>query len=173
MVMIPRKLKQWRSLAFFAGDKIYTDISEQSNMDYIRVCNESTIKLLKSTSITLLIVVVSMNIYVGFPITASMFSDELQLPIPVFLPFTDYSTHYGLILNLINNVYVGGIGLAGNVGVEIITSMLKNTVWVCTYVLCHSIRELSILLESPQDGHTKAIASQFRNILLQIQDLDR
>lgn len=174
MVMIPSQMEMWRSLAFFSGDKIYTDINKHSNIGYIRVCDESALKLLKSTTVTLVIIVVSMNIYVGFPTTTSIFTDELQLPIPVFLPFTDYTTNYGLILNLINNVYVGGVGLLGNLGVEIITNLLKNTVWVCTTVVGQSIHEISILLENTKRKQTtRHIEHRFRNILVQVQDLDR
>lgn len=173
MVMIPSQMKMYQSLAFFSGDKIYTDINEHSNMGYIRVCDNSALKLLKTTAITIMIIVVSMNIYVGFPITSSMFTGVLQLPIPVYLPFTDYTTDYGVILNIGNNIFVGVVGLAGNVGVEIITSMLKNTVYVCTATIGYSVHEITILLENHEQKVTRIINHQFRNTLVQIQDLDR
>lgn len=173
MVMVPWQRKMWQSLAFFSGDKVYTDVNEESNMGYIRVCDKSAIKLLTSTAITLVIIVGSMNIYVGFPITTSMFSGDLQLPVPVFLPFTDYTTTHGLVLNLINNVFVGGVGLAGNAGIEVITSMLKNTVAVCTDVVEYAIGELTLLLKDPKHQQKNVIKSKFRNILMQVQDYDR
>ena len=172
MVMVSSQRKMWQSLAFFSGDKIYTDVNEESNMGYIRVCDRSAIKLLTSTAITLVIIVGSMNVYVGFPITTSMFSDELQLPVPVFLPFTDYTTTHGLALNLINNLFVGGVGLAGNAGIEVITSMLKNTVGVCTDVVGYSIDELTVLLKDPKQ-QKNVIKYKFRNILMQVQDYDK
>lgn len=171
--MIGSQRKIWQSLMFFSGDHIYADINKQSSMGYIHAMNQSAIKLLKSTAITCLIIVTTMNIYVGFPITVSMFSDELQLPVPVYLPFTDYTTTYGLALNLVNNVFVGSVGLAGNLGVEIITSMLKNTVWACIVAVGHSIEEMSILMKNPKQNQKRIIASQFRNILVQVQDFDR
>lgn len=158
---------------FFSGDKIYTNINKQSNLQYIRVCNKNAVELLKSTTIIHSIIIGSMNIYVVFPLTTSLFSDEIQLPIPQLLPFTDYTTTYGLILNVLNNVCVCVIGLAGNVGIEIISSMLKNTVWACTDAVCFSIKEMCDLIENHQQKHCRNIECQFRNIFIQIQDLDR
>lgn len=173
MVMITSKRKVWQSLAFFSGDKIYTNVNRKSNPKYINVCNKSAVKLLTSTIVTLIIVIGSMNIYVGFPVIASMFTDDLQLPIPVYFPFTDYKTKTGLFVNLLNNLFVASVGLAGNIGVEIITSMLKNTIWACTVAISHSIDEISASVEQPEPKSKEIIIHQFRNVLLQVQDYGR
>lgn len=165
--------EMWQSLAFFSGDKIYTDVNDNSNMGYIRVCDDCAIKLLKSTVGTLTMVVVSMNIYVGFPITSSIFTGDLQMPVPVYLPFTDYTTTLGLVLNLMNNVYIGTVGLAGTVGIELITCLLKNTVLVSTATVCYAIDEVTVMLEKSKELSKRVIGAQFRNILVQVQDLDR
>lgn len=173
MVMIDSQRKCWQSLAFFSGDKIYVDINQHSNPSYIQVIDESAVKLLTSTMITVGIVVGSMNLYVGFPVTASIFGDDIQLPIPVLFPFTDYKTHYGLAINLVNNFFVASVGLAGTIGVEIVTSMLKNTVWACTVAMKHTIDDISELIKTPDPKPSNVLNHQFRNVLIQAQDLDR
>lgn len=173
MVMIDSQRKCWQSLAFFSGNKIYVDINLNSNPSYIRVIDESAVKLLTSTMITMGIIVGSMNLYVGFPVTATILGDDVQLPIPVLFPFTDYKTNYGLAINLVNNFFVASIGLAGNLGLEIVMSMLKNTVWACNVAIKHTIDDISALLTTPDSIPSNVLNHKFRNVLIQAQDLDR
>lgn len=126
LVMIPSKKKAYQSLAFFAGDRIYTHVVVDSNPDYIRVCNQSAIKLFKSTLSILGIVVSSMIILLIFPMYAFVFKNDIQLPIPVVLPFTDLRTKNGIILNLANQVFMVLIGATGNIGIKLIY-IRKNT----------------------------------------------
>lgn len=70
------------------------------------------------------------------------------------------------------NGYVATVGLAGNIGLEIITSMLKNTFSVCTAAIGHEIDEISALLEKPEPKPMKTIHHQFKNCMIQAQDLD-
>lgn len=172
MVLNKTKRETWRSLVFFVGDKVYVDVNRQSNPSYIRAIDKSAVKLLKSTLITLGIVIGSMNLYVGFPVTASLLGKDLQLPIPVLFPFTNYETKFGLIVNLMNNFFAASIGLAGTIGLEIVTSMLKNTVWASTVAIKLAIDEISDQLTIP-DRPMNTISCQFRNVLIQTQDLDR
>lgn len=171
--MIPSKRKFYQSLAFFAGEKIYTNINRDSNMGYIRVCNESAVKLLKSTLTIFGIVATSMIILLIFPMYAFIFKHDIQLPIPVVLPFTDLETKNGLILNLVNQVFISLIGGTGNLGIEIITCILKNNVWASTVAICYSIDEISDSIQSPAANLKTIIDLKFRNILIQVQDLDR
>lgn len=172
--MHPTIKKEYQSLALFAGDKIYTNIDEDSNPNYIKVCNESAIKLFKSTSKTIGIVATSMIILLIFPMYAYIFKNDIQLPIPVILPFTDLESKNGLTLNLANQVFMAFMGGTGNIGIEIITCILKNNVWASTVAICHSIDDISESLECPNVGAmSRVIDLKFRNILIQIQDLDR
>lgn len=167
------KKKAYQSLAFFAGDKIYTRRDQNENPNYIQVCDQSAIKLLKSTSTTLGIVLFSMIILLIFPSYAFITKHDIQLPIPVILPFTDLESKNGITLNMANQVFIVLIGATGNIGIEIITCILKNNVWASTVAICYSIDEISEIIEYP-DGHTKrSVDLKFRNILVQVQDLDR
>lgn len=118
--MIPSKKKAYQSLAFFAGDRIYTHVVTDSDPDYIRVCNQSAIKLFKSTLSILGIVVNSMIILLIFPMYAFVFKNDIQLPIPVVLPFTNHKTKNGITLNVVNQVFMVLIGATGNIGSKLI-----------------------------------------------------
>lgn len=171
--MVPSKKKVYQSLAFFAGDCIYTNAEQDIHPDYISVCNQSAIKLLKSTSTTFGIIASSMIILLIFPMYAYVFKQDIQLPIPVVLPFTDLETKNGITLNLANQVFIALIGGTGNLGIEIITCILKNNVWASTVAICHAIDEISEYIEYPKGDMKRFIDLKFRNILIQVQDLDR
>lgn len=173
--MIESKRKVYQSLAFFGGNKIYTNVDQQSNTGYIQVCDQSAIKLLKSTLTTLGIVIGSMNVYLGFPMYSYTFKHELQLPIPVLLPYTNDETPRGLLLNFANQVFVALVGLGGNIGIEIITCILKNNMVAGTAAIGHSVGEFTEMIKKSKEDLTmrRVMDYQFRNILIQLQDLDR
>ncbi|XP_031639326.1 uncharacterized protein LOC116351370 [Contarinia nasturtii] len=173
LVIFPMKKKAYQSLAFFAGDKIYTNRDQNESPAYIQVCDESAVKLLKSTSTTLGIVLFSMIILLIFPPYAFITKNDIQLPIPVILPFTDLESKNGITLNMANQVFIVLIGATGNIGIEIITCILKNNVWASTVVICYSIDEISEFIEHPEGDMKRFIDLKFRNILIQVQDLDR
>lgn len=173
LVLIPSKLKQYQSLAFFAGDKIYTNIEKDSDPKYIETCDRCAINLLKSTSKTVGIVILSMTVMLLFPPYVFLFKNDIQLPIPVVLPFTDLESKTGLIINFVNQLFLCLIGATGNIGIEIVTCMLKNNVWASTGAICYSVDTISEAIERPE-GHMKRIIDlKFRNILMQVQDHDR
>lgn len=172
--MVPSEIKVYQSLAFFAGDRIYTHVGQDSNPNYINVCNESATKLLKSTLTIFGIVAASMIILLIFPVYAYVFKHDIQLPIPVVLPFTDLESKNGIFLNLANQVFISLIGGTGNLGIEVITCIMKNNVWASTVAIGHAIDEISHCVESPDKDETRrSIDLKFRNILVQVQDLDR
>lgn len=171
--MIESSRKMYQSLIFFVGDKIYINVDEDSNPKYVRLIDETAIKLLTSTLTTISIIIGSIIVYVGFPIYVFIFHNEIQFAVPVYVPFTDLSSTTGIIINVIQQCISVWIGVAGNIGIEIITCMLKNTVWACTVAICHSIDEISELLVKSKTCSSNLITSRFRNILVQVQDLDR
>lgn len=73
------------------------------------------------------------------------------------------------------------MGAGGNIGIEIMTCMLKNTIWACVVAIGHSIDEVSEIIhkvDSTSDlefgrRSRQRVKLQFRNILIQAQDYDR
>lgn len=173
MIMIPSKLKTLQNLAFFAGEKIYTDSTDDCDLSYIRVCDQSAIKLLKSTTKTMGIIAIGIIICVTFPILAFVLYNDIQLPIPVLLPFTDIESATGITLNLLNQLFISFIGITGNIGIEIATCLFKNSVWASTVAIRHSINDFSAVIETSLKTPAKILDYRFRNILMQVQDYDR
>lgn len=173
MVMIRSRLRRYQNLYFFASKHIYTDIEEDSDADYIRVCDQSAIKLLTSTMKIMTIVIVSMIMHMMFPTFAYFKYNDIQWPMPVILPFTDPDSVNGLAINLVNQLFIGFTSSIGNIGIEISTCILNNTVWAIIVAIGHSIDELSGSTENPQSSTASNRIHLFRNILIQVQDYDR
>lgn len=168
-MVVPSNIKIYHSLIFFA-EKIYTDIKKDASPEYIRICNESVIKLLKSTWKTLGIILLSVVMFLIFPVYAFVVNHDLQLPIPVLLPFTDLNSSNAIALNLFNQMFISLNGGTGNVGIEMITFILKNTVWASTMAICYSIDEFSNLITHSESNSSTTVLYTFRNIVIQLQD---
>lgn len=125
LILSPSKRQIFQSLAFFAGENIYTNIGMNSNPRYIRVCDQSAVKLLKSTLAMLGIIFTFSTISVIFPLYAYVVKNDIQLPVPILLPFTDLESRLGIILNLLNQVFIAWIGVAGNKCVEFFVFLSK------------------------------------------------
>lgn len=179
--MIPKSRKEFRSFAYFVGEKVYPDFDAKCSASYVKVIDESAIKLGTSTIKTVTIIVVSMIIYLIFPVVAYIQSKELHLPIPILVPFTDLETKNGIIINLSNQSSIAIMLIVGNIGIEMITCMMKNSVWAITVAICHTMKEITEMTEkresnpesNPASSSDYEIDYYMRNFSIQVSDLDR
>lgn len=172
MIMIPKSRHEFRSFSYFAGEKVYTDFNEASP-SYTKVIDASAVKLLTSTLTTVAIIVLSMIIYLLFPVVAYIRSNELHLPIPILVPFTDLETKNGIIINLSNQSSIAVMIIVGNIGIEMITCMMKNSVWAIIVAICHTIDQVSEMYRNPQTNSSNVVHCCIRNLSIQVRDLDR
>lgn len=79
--------------------------------------------------------------------------------------------------------------IVGNIGIEMITCMLKNSVWAITVAICHTIDVISESAEQSAEQSAEESAEQsaeksasaptdilncyMRNLSIQVRDLDR
>lgn len=170
LAIVPNKIRSYQSLLFFADENIYTDFNENINSKYISICDRNAIKLLKKTSATVGIIAVFIAVYLSFPIFDYFVNNDLQFPVPVLLPFTSIETTHEIVLNILNQLFIVMVGTTGNIGIEIITCLLKDTIKMSTVVICQSIDELSEFIQKSDED--SCIDCQYRNILIQVQDLN-
>lgn len=171
MVLDPTHRQELRSLVFFSGDKIYINLNTKCSRRYRRICEESALNLLSNT-IKIIGILCFANLINGIFITITFITNnEIQLPIPVFFPFTDLESAEGLIINLISQFCIIFMGVVGNIGIEITTCIIRNTIWMMAATMCYAIEEITLKIKEPMES--KNIDYRFRNILLQEQDLDR
>lgn len=170
-IIIPSQKKMLVALSFFAGSKIYTDLDDSYNPEYLRVCNDSALKLMKDTLTTLGLLVACNCLYVTFPIYSMLCKNEIQFPLPIFLPFTEFDGAIDIILNILVQFYISMYGMVGNFGIEIMICIIKNTVWATVVAISYSI---DLMVESVETNKSeKTICEEFRAIIVQVQDYDR
>lgn len=169
--IIPSEQRMLKSLLFFGGEKIYTKFGPNFDPNYIRTCEKSAIKLLKTTATTLCLLVTCNCVYFIFPMYALLLKHEIQFPLPVFLPFTEFKGTVDILLNVLIQMYMSLFGIVGNIGIEVMTSIIKNTVWATSAAVCYSIDVLSNSIE--QRKSATIIDDELRAISIQVQDYDR
>lgn len=173
VVMTKTTRDKLRSLVLFGGEQIYTDIKSDSDPVYIRACDESAIKLLRTLVATLSLILLANFCYGCFPLYAFVINNEIQLALPVLLPFTDIESTFGLILNLLNQLFISVLGILGNYAIEIGTSMVKNSMWGSNVAISYAIDKMSNSIIKNRSKPLKYVDYEFRNILIQLQDFDR
>lgn len=167
------KRKTLQSYVLFAGEKIYPDFNAKCSRKFMRISDQSAIKML-SNSLKIVGILCFSNIFIGISIILTfILYDEIQMPIPVIFPFTDLESAAGLIINFASQFLMVFMIVIGNIGVEIATCILKNSVWMITVSLCHSIDVITEKIMDPLSNSKTSIDYRFQNILIQVQDLDR
>lgn len=140
----------------------------------MRICEQSAIILLLDTIKMLGVINVSSAIIPIFSLIALIMYGEIQLSVPVLFPFTDLETIEGFTINLVNQLFIGIVGLAGSIGIEILTCVLKDSVWITTAAISYAVDEISEKIEDPVLIPSEiCIDNYFRNILAQVQDFER
>lgn len=172
MILKPKPRNVLRSLVYFS-ERIYPSLNAECSSNYMRICERCALKLLSNTIKIVGIIYFSCNIIPLFSISAYMINGEIQLPVPVIFPFTDLKSRNGMVINFLNQLFIAFMGVFGNIGIEIPTIMLKNTVWVMAAAMCNAIDDLNAKIDEPVHKSKMWVDYCFRNILIQAQDLDR
>lgn len=141
MVIVPSSRAQLQTALFFIANHLYIN-NDETNVDYNQMCERSAIKLLKSTAKTVGILMSSVVISATFPIILTVSRHQIQLVVPVLVPFTDLNTWHGLCINLFNQLITIFFGICAGLGIEIIICMLKNSFWTMSAAVCNSLDEL-------------------------------
>lgn len=172
MVIIPSSRARLQTALFFIANHLYIN-DDETNVDYNQMCERSAIKLLKSTAKTVGILMPSVLISATFPMIMTISRHQIQLIVPVLVPFTDLDTWHGLCINLLNQFITIFFGICAGLGIEIIICMLKNSFWRMSAAVCHSLDELMRSFHDLDATKNRIVACHFWNVVLQLRDRDR
>lgn len=178
MIFSPNHIKELQKLIYFTGQKVYASYNHMSNRKYAQISEQGALKLFWSTMKIIMIISVSSAIPATFNLYILVKDHEINLPIPILFPFTDLESISGFIINFLNQLFIAILGFAGNVGIEITTSLIKNSLWMMTaatnYAIDELVDELTTFTSISDSAQTQIHVDYiFRNILLQAQDIDR
>lgn len=171
--MISSRRKKVTKLLYFTAEHIYTDTNENSNSNYIEACNQSARKLIRSVLKTHGIFVVLGVIYMIFPIFAYLMHNEIQLILPVLLPFTDLESIEGEIINILNQFITISMGVCGHLAMETAFCIMKNSFWAMCVGISYSLDGLVESLKPSERTSNRIVEHHFRNVFLQFEDRER
>lgn len=171
MALDPLKRKILQSLIHFSGEKIYTEVTEDSSRKYIRMCEEKALRLFADAIKTFAIINGSNICILVLCLYAFSVKNEIQLVIPVLFPFTDLESPSGLVINALNQMMLGFMGFMGLIGIEITTCIMKDSLWIMNTGISFAIDVMT--KEIQQSSMQTCVDLHFRNIVIQFQDFDR
>lgn len=152
----------------FAGRKIY--VNRTPSNEYEKVIDQNASQLMKVTFSVVLVVLLSFSLIGIGPIYKFIFHGEYNSMTGGLLPFTTLDTLNGFLINTLFQFALGGVGIAGNVGVEIVNCMVINTCTTLADLLCNSMKKFSAGLVA--DTFTVQNKSELRDIFIRLNDLE-
>lgn len=173
-VLKPSTCSQLRSLYNFSRDYIYANFSVSKNVNHI--CNQMAINLFVSCTRTAILINFSFMLAAAGPTYKLFFTDQKELFVPVILPFINPDTEFGFWVNLIYQLMNCSVGVFVLLGTETGVCVIKGNINISAAIIETEMKELENQLHADEDGdevHSDENTSIFRNIILQILDLNR
>lgn len=153
----------------YGGKYIHVNSNEKTK--FVTVCNESAKELTRNAILVSGLVVFS-NIQIAIgPLYAYLMHGHMSTPLGTFLPFTGGDSKIGFIINMGHQGLIAVYMLFGAIGIEIISCIVINVFDLSPQLIQLNMEELEVDLLA--DGWSFRAKMQLRNILVQIQDLDR
>lgn len=159
---------QHRSLFFFAGENIFKACK---NEDLRKILDKSAMKQLKIVLIISALLFFGLIVFLALPIYFIFVNGERIILISAVMPFTNVYSDWGYSLNILNMSIMAYIIAFLNIGADLTFAVIINNMWAGLDVVKFSMKEMESLLKHTDNKTEKA--AKFRNILIQIQDLDR
>lgn len=138
---------------------------------YVKVCDDSAIRLIKVTTEDMMLFVVSAFFLLALPVYLYFFKNEHELLLPLILPYVDPDTRDGFILNCTHQLILASVGICGMLGVEFEKQICKNAVWVQSVVTCYQLDEMDVYLKQ-ETKHEYEIKMRLRDVLAKTRDFD-
>lgn len=157
------------SLILFGGDFIYPNHKDDSHG---RLLDLRANKLILGAIGVLLVISSAGLIFVTFPLCSFFFHGEMSMIVPLILPYTNPESNDGYLINLFHQVILAYFGLTANFGIEIISCLLIGNLRAGVDTVNDSVNKLNESLKE-KEKLTLEHSYRLRNILVQIQDLDR
>lgn len=157
------------SLILFGGDFIYPNHKEGS---LGRLLDIRANKLILGAIGVLLVISTAGLVFVTFPLCSFFIKGEMSMIVPLELPYTNPESSTGYRINLFHQVILAYFGLTANFGIEIISCLLISNLRAGVDTVIDSVNKLNASLKE-KEKLTLDYSYSLRNILVQIQDLDR
>lgn len=170
LMIVPSWADEYQSLIFFGGNYIYPLGSESEKLR--KAHDEAATMMIRSSLTILAAITLSSLVFAMYPMYTYIFENAHPMTIPIVLPFLDPDTSFGYYLNVANQLFISFIGIFGNIGIEFISSMMVNNIWIGVSSVQCALDEFSEFVKQKPNA-TLDMKYRLRTILMQIRDLDR
>lgn len=167
-VVLPVCGRRFKNLIFFGEKFIYA--YQGNNKRVTKILNEGAWQLLWMSLTIFAAIIFSCLTFVSYPLYTYFFENARPMLIPVIFPYFDPETGAGYYLNVLNQLAISFIGMTGVIGIEFISSKIVNNVLIGVSIIEHALGDIA---DDFSTGQRSKGVSKMRNIVLQIQDLDR
>lgn len=159
---------EYQSIVFFAGNYIYKD---SSNAKFQRMLDRRVLQLLTHVLIISGLLFTGYIVFESLPIATFLLTGKRTMVTAVQLPYFDPASDLGYYLNVINQTVLSHFIVFVNIGVDSTFAMIVNSMWAGVDIIRYSVDEMQHNFR--QNGNSVEQRRRLRNILIQIQDLDR
>lgn len=157
-----------RSLIFFASKYIFKDCNDERLRE---VLDKSAMKQLIVVFTISALMFIGYLMFLALPYILFFVYGQHNLLLSSVLPYLELDTNWGYMLNMLNMSMISCLVVFLNIGADSTFSMIVNNMWAGVDVVKFAMHEMDTSFQ--RTGNRKEQAAQFRNILIQIQDLDR
>lgn len=164
----PKNTPRFQNLICFGSKYIYQTVKTGK---LAKILDKRANQLIRDAALVCLALLVASITFAIYPFYLFITEGAYPMPIPVILPFTNLENNTGYALILANQVFIVFAGLTGNFCIEIWFSIIVNNLWAATDVIQYSLDEIAIGVERNETLTIRKF--KLRNVLVQIQDLDR
>lgn len=173
-ILMPSTCKQLRYLYNFGGNFIYSNSNSSPKINSI--CDHMAIKLLTKSIKVNSLILFALYLTCCVPLYNIFFnksiSKENQLIVPVIFPFLDIESEEGFYINIFNQLVICLVGVITIPSIELGTSVIINNIEIAAELIANSLRDFERSIEI-EDQFSKEYIWKFRNIILQMMDVDR
>lgn len=164
-----QKQHEYQRLIYFGGQHIYKRNTVSTELN--QILDVRAIELIKILVVLATVMVSGFLLYLALPIFLLVWTGERVTMLPYLLPFTDSQSDFGYYLNTLNQGWLSYCICISNVGNDCTFVMILNSLWAGFDTIEYSLKSLAKGLIA--DGFGTEQKKQFRNVLVQVQDLDR
>lgn len=159
---------RYRAILTFSGRFIYMD--RKPSTEYEFQIDQHAKKLIPYSILVVFLMIVSFSLILIGPIYAHIANGDYASPTGVILPFIDPHTEHGYAINLIIQFASASVTLLGIVCIEVGNCLINDTYKLMAHLVRFNVRKFSDNLRQGTFSYQNKI--EFRNILVQLQDLE-
>lgn len=136
-----------------------------------KMLNKRAIHMMKTVFTMAGLLSVAYILLVSGPFYLYFTGGQRPIIVLVLLPFTTFETDWGYLVNLANHMFIGTFSCLINIANDSSLAMITVNMWAGADVIQYSLKNLEDRFR--RNGNRTEQIEKLKNVLVQIQDMDR